>query len=670
MSRAPDSPSRGGLAPARGTQARRALLLGALLALAAVVTVRAFVITVQQGDAWLARADEQHAKRLELPAPRGTIYDRNGVPLAASRPMYRVAIAPREVTDRAAVVAHLQSVLGLGAADARRAVSTERRWVVLRGRFDEQARDRLDGLGGVYFERVLQRFYPHGRLATELVGIVNVEGDALGGLELEFDSVLSGRNGMATVRRDHRGRPLPGAMLKTLEPVPGRDLHLSIDVNLQEIADAALRQAVQDTRSAGGELILLNPRTGEILAAASRRGATTRNWRAVMEPYEPGSTIKPFLVATLLAERRATMRDSVYAEHGRYVSNGRTLTDVRGYGWLTLEEALRVSSNIALAKMATRLDRGTQYRYLRDFGFGSPTAVAYPSESGGVLRRPAAWSGYSQASLAIGYEIAVTPLQIALAYGALANDGVLMEPRLVREVRSRDGRVEHTFVPRAVRQVVSAAVAGEIRRALHAAVEDGTGRQAQLGPYALAGKTGTSRVAEGRGYREGAYLSTFAGFFPADDPQLVFLVKLDEPSGMYFGGQTAAPATRAAIEATLAAHSIPVDRRALATAAVAAAPPLPAAPAPAAGSATPATGPFALALSVARPPRAPAPLHASGDDAAAAPDVVGLALRDAVRRLHAAGFSVSIEGSGSVRAMIAPAEPANGVVHLVAGGSR
>jgi cell division protein FtsI (penicillin-binding protein 3) len=647
--------------PTRGAQLRRGVLLASLLLLAAAVIARAFVVEVLQGDLWQARAEEQHAKQLSLPAPRGTIYDRNGVPLAASRGSYRVAIAPREVADRAALSAKLQSVLGLNAAEARRAVSTERRWVVLRGRFDDRARDALDGLSGVHFEQVQQRFYPHGTLAAELLGRVNLEGDAQGGIELEYDSVLAGRPGMATVRRDHRGRPLPGAMIKTVEPVSGRDIHLTIDANLQEIADAALRTAVAETRAAGGEVVLLDPRTGEILAAVSRGSATTRNWRAVMAPYEPGSTIKPFVVATLLAEGRATMRDSVFAEHGRYVRNGRTLTDVGSHGWLTLADALRVSSNIALAKMSARLTPTAQYRYLRDFGFGTPTAVPFPTESGGLLRRPARWSGYSQASLAIGYEISVTPLQMALAYAALANGGVLMEPRLVREVRSRDGRVERSIEPRAVRRVVSADVADQVRAVLRTVVEDGSGRSAQLGPYTVAGKTGTSRVASGGGYKPGAYMASFAGFFPAEDPQLVFVVKVDEPTGAYYGGQTAAPVTRVAIEAALASSSSPLDRRAMATAAVgtaAALPPLPTlAPPPVAteASSTPRGSGFAVPVSAQT---SGAPRSAAG--ARVVPDVTGLPMRDAARHLHAAGYAVRIEGSGRVQATV-PAVGAPGV---------
>jgi cell division protein FtsI (penicillin-binding protein 3) len=664
------------LEPGRGAQVRRGVLLAALLLAAGSVAVRAFQLEIVEGDAWLARAENQHSKQLPLPAPRGTIYDRNGVPLAGSRNAYRVAIAPREVQDRQALIARLQGDLGLSSAESRRVVAMERQWVVLPGRYGEAAREALDGVAGVHFERVMQRLYTQEGLASELLGAVNFEGEPLGGIELEFDTILAGRPGMATVRRDHRGRPLPGAMLKTVEPVAGRDVYLTIDANLQDIADAALRQAITETRSAGGELILLDPRTGEILAAVSRRGGESRNWRAVTEPYEPGSTIKPFLVASLLAERRATLADSVFAEHGTYVSGGRTLRDVHGYGWLTLAEALRVSSNIALAKLATRLDTGRQYAYLRDFGFGTPTAVTYPSESGGTLRRPARWSRYSQASLAIGYEISVTPLQMALAYGALANGGVLMEPRLVREVRSRDGRVEHTFEPRAVRRVVPEHVAAAIRPVLQEAVEAGTGRQAALGQFTLAGKTGTARIASGSGYRAGAYTASFAGFFPAEDPQLVFLVKIDEPEGAYYGGQAAAPVTRAAIEASLASRQSPIDRSAMATAAVQL--PRPAAAQVAANGVRVAGAVLTVPGSRVRGETADRPYilavrgGGAAADAAAAdervvPEVIGLPLRDAARLLHASGVSARIDGRGRV-VSVTPAAGTRGasVVRVVA----
>jgi len=269
-------------------------------------------------------------------------------------------------------------------------------------------------------------------------------------------------------------------------------------------------------------------------------------------------------VAALLAEGRARLDDRVYAEQGVYQHGGRTVRDVHGYGWLTVREALRHSSNIVMVKLSERLDPGTQYRYLRDFGFGTPTGVTYPSESSGVLRRPRAWSRYSQASLAIGYEISVTPLQMAMAYGALANGGVLMEPRLVREVRSRDGEVLRRYPPRAVRRVVSPEVAEALAEALVEVVTEGTGREAALGSFRVAGKTGTARVFQAGEYRSGAYTASFAGFFPADDPQLVFLAKLDEPQGEYYGGVAAAPVIRAMLAGTLAAWNTPLDRQAIA----------------------------------------------------------------------------------------------------------
>ncbi|HSL71245.1 MAG TPA: penicillin-binding transpeptidase domain-containing protein, partial [Longimicrobiales bacterium] len=290
----------------------------------------------------------------------------------------------------------------------------------------------------------------------------------------------------------------------------------------------------------------------------------------------------------------------------------------------------------------------TQYTYLRAFGFGTPTAIAYPSESSGLLRRPPRWTKYSPASLAIGYEISVTPLQMLMAYGALANGGVLMEPRLVREVRSRDGSVSAEYTPRAVRRVLPARVADELRAVLTDAVEAGTAREAALGSFAVAGKTGTARAFGAGHYRSGAYYSSFAGFFPADEPQLVFLVKLDSPQGAYYGGATAAPVTRATLEAAVAALSTPLDKRVLATSAP---PPLRAVAVPAASM--PATGPFIFALD-AGPVRS---VREVADDAAHTPDVTGLPLRDAVRRLHAQGFRVRVRGTGVVSSM----QPKSGI---------
>jgi len=622
---------------------RRRMLLIGLVAGSLLVTGRAFSLQVVHGEEWETQAEKQHARANVLPAPRGTIYDRNGIPLAASHEAFRLSIAPGEVEDADGIAKLLAQHSDLSSREIRRALDRGREWVVLPGRFNAAAREALDAKRGIYFERVLQRFYPRGSIAVELIGTVNSEGTALGGIELEFDSLLNGLEGRTIARRDALGRTLPGVMQEVVTPTPGFDLVLTIDADMQEIAREALADALKGTGATGGELILADPWTGEILAAVSSRSGS-RSWRAVTEPYEPGSTLKPFLVASLLAEGKAKLTDSVFAENGQYTHDGRTISDVHGYGMLSIADALKHSSNVVMAKVSTRLDRETQYEYLRGFGFGTPTAVAYPSESGGTLRRPSQWSRYSQASLAIGYEIGVTPLQMVMAYGALANGGVLMEPRLVREVRTRDGGVLRAEPARAVRRVVPERVAAALREVLVEVVEGGSGRSAGLGSFAVAGKTGTARVVQGGAYRSGAYTSSFAGFFPAVDPQLVILVKLDSPRGAYYGGLTAAPVTRATLEAALAALNSPLDRRDLAASAP---PPLRTVVEEAPRAPETSTGPFIFALD-AGPPRTFATQDSLVEENIV-PDVHGLALRDAVRRMHASGYRVKLHGSGTVQ---------------------
>lgn len=626
---------------------RRRLMLGMMLAAVVFVLGRAVQIQVIQGGKWEVLAEDIHGDTITLQPARGMIYDRNGVPLAGSHEIYQVSIAPNEVKDGARITTALHDFGGVDVADVSRALDRSRKWVVLRGRFDSRVDGALRNVPGVYVTAVSQRFYPHGALGLEVLGAVSEDGHPAGGVELEMDSVLRGSAGQATVRRDSRGRVLPGAMMRTVQPVPGRDVYLTIDAGLQEIAEAALEQSMQSTQAAGGELLLANPRTGEVLAAVSRKGdGRAGNWRAVMESYEPGSTLKPFTVAALLSNERATLADSVYAEQGSFKLNGRELRDEHPSGWLTVGDAVRVSSNIAIAKVASRLYPNEQYLNLRNFGFGSPTGVEYPSETSGRLPRPRIWSKQSPASLAIGYEIGVTPLQMAMAYGALANGGMLLEPRLIREVHGRDGLLEHGFTPHIVRRAIPESVASQLRGVLIDVVADGTAKRAALGTYTVAGKTGTARIAENGHYKDNAYTASFAGFFPAEDPQLVFLVKLDEPKGEYLAGLTAAPVIRVALEAALAALNTPLDRSVMATRA----PELPDA------------GIVRLASSVTFAPRArtelsPGPSivtlsarvpRMADSTALVVPETAGLSMRDATRALHAAGFRVSVEGQGNV----------------------
>jgi cell division protein FtsI (penicillin-binding protein 3) len=306
---------------------------------------------------------------------------------------------------------------------------------------------------------------------------------------------------------------------------------------------------------------------------------------------------------------------------------------------MTLADALRVSSNIGVAKAAQSLTPAQQYQNLRDFGFGSPTGIEIPGEAPGTLHRPSdpEWSRQSPASLAIGYEISVTPIQMVMAYGALANGGKLLEPHLVKELRDPRGRVLFSQKPRVIRQVISSTLAREISEVLVDVVEAGTGTEAQLATFTVAGKSGTSRAYGPAGYERGEYYSSFVCYFPVEDPQLVVFVKLDRPEGAYYGGATAAPVTRATMEAVLAARHAPIDREALAS--LTRRQP----------RTTPSSGAhFASSnLPISPPVRTPRTLN-SPETGAVVPDVSGLPPRLAVRRLHARGFRVILEASGPV----------------------
>jgi cell division protein FtsI (penicillin-binding protein 3) len=635
---------------------RRGLLLGSFALGALLVLARAFQLQALEGDRWAQEAIDQQRERVQLPARRGTIFDRDGVPLALTYETFRISVAPRELKDREATVRRLVSALGLSRAQARRVTSSERRWSVIPGRFTVEQRQALGDAPGLYIDRELERFYPQGNVGRELIGVVTRDGRALGGVEQEFDDQLRGEPGYAIMRRDAHGDVQSALSLPVVPPKDGADVYLAIDFDMQEIADAALRSAVDSAGASGGDLVLLDPHTGDVLAAVSRRAGRAQSLSAVTEPYEPGSTLKPFIAAALLEEGKVAPGDQVFAEAGRWVRPERIINDSHPLEWVTLADVIRESSNIGIAKFSSRLTPAEQYQHLRDFGFGTPTGVEFPAESNGRLRRPSEWSKLSSQSLAMGYELSVTPLQIAVAYGALANGGMLMEPHLLREVRLGGTRIIDRTEPRMLRRVVRPAVARKLTDMLVAVVQDGTATRAGLESFEVAGKTGTARRtgASGR-YAAGSYTASFAGYFPASAPQIVIFVKIDNPQGEYYGGATAAPVTRETLQGILAARSSALDGKSLLATR------LPvatvgtlerrSAPEPRPGDPV-REGTYVFQIAEGLPtPAAPQPRRIE------VPSLGGLPLRTAARRAHALGLRVRVAGSGRVLRT----EPAAGV---------
>ena len=640
---------------------RRRVLLTVWLLCGAVVIGRASQVQIVQGANWSLKADQQHRTSVAVPARRGSVVDRSGVDLATSRETFKVSVAPREVKDVEAVTELLTETLGLDRDLVREAVTSARPWRVLPRSHPPSVREALGHVSGLYLEREHRRSYPRGDLARGVLGVVR-DGEAHGGVEQAFDEWLRGVEGRAVLARDALGRPIPGESVLVEHAEEGAQVVLTLDADLQEIGRQALLDAIEQTQARGGDLVITDPGTGDILAMVSAHDGSTHALSAINTPYEPGSTLKPLTVAGLLEHRLASLGDSVDTANGHWTVEGRTVSDVHPQGGvMTLANALKVSSNVGVAKAAQALSPAIQFQTLRDFGLGVPTGVHLPGEGKGTLRRPDRWSRQSAVSLAIGYEVAVTPLQMAMAYGALANGGRLMQPRLVQEVRDPQGRTIDRFPPRTVRQVVSGNVTRQIVEVLVDVVEDGTGRRAKLATFQVAGKSGTARAWSDGGYQEGGYYSSFVGFFPAVDPQLVVLVKVDRPRGVYYGGATAAPVTRATLESILAAQQTPLNRSVLAEIAQ--------------GQALPRGGaPLAewtpSRFASLRPAADGAPSGALGygpvglgtgglgapDDASSisVPDVTGMPARVAARRLHELGLRIRWEGSGPVSLTLPP----------------
>lgn len=622
----------------RKVEIRRRCLLTFWLVLAAVMLARAAEVQVVERLAWRQDALGQHQMSRVVPAPRGRVLDRNGSELAVSHWRAAVGIAPREIQDRNAVVAALEQRLGLNRRTALDVSADTRPWRVVQGRYSMTQVEGLRGLRGVHVQGELRRLYPREDLARGLLGVVQ-DGVGTGGIEQAMDSVLAGRAGREIVARDNRGREIVGQVITVQEPLPGRDVVLTIDEDLQALAEDLLAMSVDSSGARGGDLVITDPRTGEILAMTSVNNGSAGSLSAINAPYEPGSTIKPFTTAALLRHGVASLADSVDTGTGSWNIGTRRISDVSGGGWLTLHEVVQRSSNIGIAKFAERLTRAQQYTNLRDFGFGNRSGVMLPGEAAGMLRRPERWSSMSAQSLAFGYEISVTSLQMAMAFGALANDGRLMEPRLIREVRDRDGRPVRFGRPTTVRQAVPKRVAEALTPVLVDVVEQGTGTRARMSSFLVAGKSGTARAVDANGrYEPDAYFASFGAFFPADDPQLLLFVKLDRPSGTYYGGAVAAPLTRAMLESLLPTRRMPLDREAL----VLAWRPSPVEPRTASVVHFASSAPEVLALPADAPP--------SRAEGLTVPDLDGEPIRVALRRLHKLGLRVRLEGGGSVRA--------------------
>lgn len=533
----------------------RVLVLAGVLALgfAGVLAQVAHLQLVRHGEL-AALAERQYVRTVVLPARRGPIVDRHGVPLAVSGPAESLFAQPRAIGDPVRVAARLAPVLGMSEPELRTALSAPRPFVWIRRRLPPQVAAEIRALRepGLGFVSEPLRLYPHRELGAHLLGFEGVDG-GLEGVERAWDEVLAGTPGRALVGRDGLGREL--LVERVLRPpVEGRGVSLSLDVNIQYVVERELDAAWRRTRARAATAVALDPHTGDILALAVRPtfnpnrfldvpSAEVRRNRAITDPFEPGSTFKPVVVAAALEEGVVRPEDRIFAEEGRIIVARTTIRDWKPYGWLTVAEVLQHSSNVGAIKVGLALGPARLYRYAAAFGFGAPTGVGLSGESRGVLRDPDRWSALSLPALSIGQEVSVTALQLATAFAAIANGGTLMRPRLVRAVLDGEGRELRRVEPVAVRQVISPRTARTLAHLLVQVVERGTGQRAAIPGYAVAGKTGTAQKLDPatRRYSRAPGVLSFVGFAPAEHPRFVLLVALDEPQTERWGSEAAAP---------------------------------------------------------------------------------------------------------------------------------
>ncbi len=644
-----------------GLRDRFTLVEWGIALFAVAILLKAAHVQLLNGEKWSARAARQQTRLERLPAPRGRMVDNDGVALVESRQMVSFNVAPKEVrrADRAALARTLARI-GAPKTYARRALDTTRKWVNLPGQYQMADAGPIIGMRGVYVNYAMARMlYGSSRGIRAVVG--GLDGDqAVSGLELALDSLLQGVTGSRQLIKTGRGDKLESPDAPIVPPVSGHDLTLSINYGLQDIAEQALDRAVAANDADGGDVVVLDPRSGEILALASRtRNGVVTKLTAVTDPYEPGSTLKPFVVAQLLADGQTRPDEIVPTNNGTMQYKGiRTITDAHKAPRMSVTEVLAQSSNIGIVTLRDRMKNRTHYELLRNLGFGSLTGLSYPGESSGRLGSFAKWTQYTPSSLAMGYELTVTPLQLALAYGAIANDGLLMEPTLIREIRNPDGSVRWRHRPRIVRRVFTPAVAQEMREVLKHTMTEGTGKSGSLTKFSMAGKSGTTKLLRDGSYNSGDYTASFVGLFPADSPQLVILAKLDRPrAGQVYGGLVAAPILKAVVEGAFASSRTSLDRRALAVQSIETAvvpdtsadstaiDTLPPAARPtrrARADASDGAVPYLIAIAPeTRAPPAPPVV------ARAVPNVVGLTLRDALLTLHERGFRVVVDSAGA-----------------------
>ena len=558
------------------TQWRIRFIGGTFAVFFIITTARAFYLQVIQKDQLVRLAEKQHQKSVPLTPGRGSIYDRNNTPLAVSIEMDSCYAEPRNIENVAETSAKLAPLLGMTNDQLQKKITGSKGFVwLLRRMPPEQAKKIRDlvksqDLDGIGFVKESKRFYPNAEMAGHVIGFTGLDPEGLEGIELKYDSTILGSTGFLVTERDALGRDiaLKGSYVK--EASKGHNVTLTLDKNIQYIAEKELAAAVENSRAKGGIAMVMDPQTGRVLAMANYPAFNPNSYskypagllrnKCITDSFEPGSTFKVFLIATALENRVISTQDAFNCEGGSYAIGGRTIHDTHHYGRLSVADVLKYSSNIGAAKIGARLGQERLYSGLKNFGFGARSGIDLPGEVNGNMRERGQWFAVDLATISFGQGVTATTLQLAAALSAVANGGTLMKPYLVERISDESGATLQKFSPQVVRKVISPETARNVARMMEGVTTNGgTGMSAAVDGYRVAGKTGTAQKVDPvtRGYSANKRTASFVGFIPADDPKLTILVIIDEPKTSPYGGVVAAPAFGRIAQQTLCYLNVP-----------------------------------------------------------------------------------------------------------------
>jgi len=560
-------------------KARALELLMLYVAILLILLLRLFYLQIIKHNFYQEISYEQRLRLITLSPDRGDIFDRSGNILATTIDSYSIFAVPVSVKEKERTAGILASQLKESKYSMLTKLNSNRPFVWIKRKIEQPiAKALIDkNLAGIGFLSEKKRVYPKKKLASQVLGFVGLDNQGLSGLELSFDGYLRGQEGSLVTEKDPRGREILTSSLRELKsPTNGMDITLTIDEPIQYKAEQAIRKAVQSNNAKNGYVIVMEARTGDILALAAFPDFDPNEYqkyrenvwynRIVSDVYEPGSTFKLITVASALEEGTISKNSKVYCPDfvelgGKTIKNSHKLKFKTKY--LSIEDILNESVNVGAVEIALKLGKEKFYRHIKEFGFGDYTGVGLPGESRGILKDLSQWNKPDIGMIAFGQSIAVTPIQLITSIAAIANGGVRLKPRLVKKIESVDRNYWKVYAPERVRQVISLKASKDTLDLSEGVVERGTGRPAKIAGFRVGGKTGTAQKARpgGEGYMPGKFVSSFVGIAPLIEPQIVVLAVIDEPHPNYWGERVAAPVFREVTEFALRRLNVPPDKQ-------------------------------------------------------------------------------------------------------------